>query len=226
MIQNPADFFRRIELASVGVHVENDCARLVRSPRFSPRDEETSERRRNFDPREGMTTTSPLAQRYRCAKSAPNDGHAARMAVKSEVRGSSWHFIWSVCSAALICQRFAVPHEQNPPLGTIPTHTIEQIAAANDIVEVIGSYFPLKRAGANFQGALPVSSGEDAVVSRRARRGNRFIALAVGRRKRFPVRDGLRARRFSDGGAQGWRRGAGIPVIEERSFSRDRGSPA
>src|SRR5438477_181674 len=34
-------------------------------------------------------------------------------------------------------------------MGTIPSETIEQIAAANDIVEVIGSYFPLKRAGAN-----------------------------------------------------------------------------
>jgi DNA primase len=31
-------------------------------------------------------------------------------------------------------------------MGTIPSETIEQIAAANDIVEVIGSYFPLKRA--------------------------------------------------------------------------------
>jgi DNA primase len=29
-------------------------------------------------------------------------------------------------------------------MGTIPSETIEQIAAANDIVEVIGSYFPLK----------------------------------------------------------------------------------
>src|SRR5260370_22549690 len=40
-------------------------------------------------------------------------------------------------------------------MGTIPTETIEQIAAANDIVEVIGSYFPLKRAGANFQALCP-----------------------------------------------------------------------
>src|SRR5256885_6622835 len=29
-------------------------------------------------------------------------------------------------------------------MGTIPSETIEQIAAANDIVEVIGSYFPLR----------------------------------------------------------------------------------
>jgi len=28
----------------------------------------------------------------------------------------------------------------------IPSETIEQVAAANDIVEVIGTYFPLKRA--------------------------------------------------------------------------------
>ncbi len=40
-------------------------------------------------------------------------------------------------------------------MGTIPNHTIEQVAAANDIVEVIGSYFPLKRAGANFRALCP-----------------------------------------------------------------------
>jgi DNA primase len=40
-------------------------------------------------------------------------------------------------------------------MGTIPTHTIEQVASANDIVEVIGSYFPLKRAGANFRALCP-----------------------------------------------------------------------
>ena len=40
-------------------------------------------------------------------------------------------------------------------MGTIPSETIEQIAAASDIVEVIGSYFPLKRAGANFKALCP-----------------------------------------------------------------------
>ncbi len=40
-------------------------------------------------------------------------------------------------------------------MGTIPSETIEQIAAANDIVEVIGSYFPLKRAGANLKALCP-----------------------------------------------------------------------
>jgi DNA primase len=40
-------------------------------------------------------------------------------------------------------------------MGTIPTQTIEQIAAANDIVEVIGSYFPLKRAGSTFKALCP-----------------------------------------------------------------------
>jgi DNA primase len=40
-------------------------------------------------------------------------------------------------------------------MGSIPLQTIEQIAAANDIVEVIGSYFPLKRAGANFKALCP-----------------------------------------------------------------------
>jgi DNA primase len=40
-------------------------------------------------------------------------------------------------------------------MGTIPSETIEQIAGANDIVEVVGSYFPLKRAGANFKALCP-----------------------------------------------------------------------
>lgn len=37
----------------------------------------------------------------------------------------------------------------------IPSETIEQVAAANDIVEVIGAYFPLKRAGASFKALCP-----------------------------------------------------------------------
>ncbi len=40
-------------------------------------------------------------------------------------------------------------------MGTIPNHIIEQVAAANDIVEVIGAYFPLKRAGASFKALCP-----------------------------------------------------------------------
>lgn len=40
-------------------------------------------------------------------------------------------------------------------MGSIPTQNIEQIAAANDIVEVIGSYFPLKRAGSSYKALCP-----------------------------------------------------------------------
>lgn len=40
-------------------------------------------------------------------------------------------------------------------MGNIPTENIQEIAAANDIVDVIGSYFPLKRAGANFRALCP-----------------------------------------------------------------------
>ena len=40
-------------------------------------------------------------------------------------------------------------------MGTIPSQTIEQVAAGNDIVDVIGAYFPLKRAGANFKALCP-----------------------------------------------------------------------
>lgn len=37
----------------------------------------------------------------------------------------------------------------------IPQETLEQVAAATDIVELIGSYVPLKRAGANFMALCP-----------------------------------------------------------------------
>jgi DNA primase len=37
----------------------------------------------------------------------------------------------------------------------IPDHVLEQVRHANDVVDVIGSYFPLKRAGANFRALCP-----------------------------------------------------------------------
>src|SRR5512139_244223 len=39
--------------------------------------------------------------------------------------------------------------------GLFSSATLEQIRAANDIVEVIGTYLPLKRAGANFVANCP-----------------------------------------------------------------------
>ena len=39
--------------------------------------------------------------------------------------------------------------------GFIDTATLEQIRAASDVVDVIGSYLPLKRAGANFVTLCP-----------------------------------------------------------------------
>ncbi len=39
--------------------------------------------------------------------------------------------------------------------GLIPDHVLDQVRQSNDIVEVIGAYFPLKRAGANFRALCP-----------------------------------------------------------------------
>jgi DNA primase len=39
--------------------------------------------------------------------------------------------------------------------GLISPHVLEQIRAANDIVDVVGSYLPLKRAGGNFRALCP-----------------------------------------------------------------------
>ncbi|MEO8206130.1 MAG: DNA primase [Chthoniobacterales bacterium] len=40
-------------------------------------------------------------------------------------------------------------------MGRITPECIEQVAAANDIVDVIGSYFPLKKAGSNWMALCP-----------------------------------------------------------------------
>ena len=42
-----------------------------------------------------------------------------------------------------------------PKMPHIPPEIIEQIAAANDIVEVIGGYFPLRRMGGTFKAVCP-----------------------------------------------------------------------
>ncbi len=78
-------------------------------------------------------------------------------------------------------------------MGTIPSETIEQIAAANDIVEVIGSYFPLKRAGANFKALCPFH--QEKTPSFMEPKPADVPLLRVRRwGKRLPVCDGLRAR--------------------------------
>jgi DNA primase len=40
-------------------------------------------------------------------------------------------------------------------MGLIPPETIEEVLAATDIVELVGSYFPLKRAGNTYQALCP-----------------------------------------------------------------------
>ena len=105
-------------------------------------------------------------------------------------------------------------------MGNIPSQNIEQIAAANDIVEVIGSYFPLKRAGTNFKALCPFHQEKTPsfTVSPQRQTFHCFGCGAGGSVFRFvmdyehldfpsAVRK-LAAR-------------AGIPVIEERGASSD-----
>ena len=40
-------------------------------------------------------------------------------------------------------------------MALIPEETVEQVLAATDIADLIGSYFPIKRAGANFKALCP-----------------------------------------------------------------------
>lgn len=42
-----------------------------------------------------------------------------------------------------------------PPVGRFSQQTLEQVAAANDVVEIVGGYVPLKRAGSAYKGLCP-----------------------------------------------------------------------
>jgi len=105
-------------------------------------------------------------------------------------------------------------------MGTIPSHVIEQIAAANDIVEVIGSYFPLKRAGANYRALCPFHQEKTPSFHvNPARQSFHCFGCGVGgsvfrfvmdyEHVDFPTSVRRLAAR------------AGIPVIEERGTSYD-----
>ena len=105
-------------------------------------------------------------------------------------------------------------------MGTIPTQTIEQIAAANDIVEVIGTYFPLKRAGSTFKALCPFHQEKTPSFTVSPSRqtfhcfgcgagGSVFRFVMDYEHLDFPAAVKKLATRV------------GIPVIEERGLSRD-----
>jgi DNA primase len=105
-------------------------------------------------------------------------------------------------------------------MGTIPSQNIEQIAAANDIVEVIGSYFPLKRAGTTFKALCPFHQEKTPSFTVSPQRqtfhcfgcgvgGSVFRFVMDYEHLDFPAAVRKLAAR------------AGIPVIEERGTSGD-----
>ncbi len=102
----------------------------------------------------------------------------------------------------------------------IPDDVIEQIAAANDIVEVVSSYFPLKRAGASYRALCPFHQEKTPSFHvNPARQSFKCFGCGVGgsvfrfvmeyEHVDFPTAVRRLAAR------------AGIPVIEERSFSAE-----
>jgi DNA primase len=105
-------------------------------------------------------------------------------------------------------------------MGTIPSQNIEQIAAANDIVEVIGSYFPLKRAGSTFKALCPFHQEKTPSFTVSPQRqtfhcfgcgvgGSVFRFVMDYEHLDFPAAVRKLAAR------------AGVPVIEERGTSGD-----
>ena len=105
-------------------------------------------------------------------------------------------------------------------MGTIPTHIIEQVASANDIVEVIGSYFPLKRAGSTWKALCPFHQEKSPSFTVNPQRqifkcfgcgegGSIFKFVGLYEHISFPEAVKKLAAR------------AGIPVIEEQGVSSE-----
>jgi DNA primase len=104
----------------------------------------------------------------------------------------------------------------------IPRETLEQIAAANDIVDVVGAYFPLKRAGSAFKALCPFHQEKSPSFTVNPQRqryhcfgcgegGSVFDFVAKYESVDFPTA----ARRLAER--------AGIPIVEEeRSPGEDR----
>ncbi|HEY3601350.1 MAG TPA: DNA primase [Chthoniobacterales bacterium] len=102
----------------------------------------------------------------------------------------------------------------------IPDEVIEQVAAANDIVDVIGSYFPLKRAGSSFRALCPFHQEKTPSFHvNPARQSFKCFGCGVGgsvfrfvmeyEHVDFPAAVRRLATR------------AGIPLIEERTFGAE-----
>jgi hypothetical protein len=63
-------------------------------------------------------------------------------------------------------------------VSRISEETIQRVAEANDIVEVIGSYFPLKRAGTSWRALCPFHR-------------EKSPSFHVNPQRQFPFRHGL-----------------------------------
>ena len=79
--------------------------------------------------------------------------------------------------------------------GIIPEPVLEQIRQNNDVVEVIGSYFPLKRAGANFRALCPFHKEKTPSFNVNPKTNLALLRVRHGRR-RVHVRDEIREPRF------------------------------
>jgi hypothetical protein len=71
-------------------------------------------------------------------------------------------------------------------MGRFAPETIEQVAAATDIVELIGTYFPLKRAGTEFSALCPFRR-KDTLVLRQPVQTNVLLLRLRRRRVGVPV---------------------------------------
>lgn len=112
------------------------------------------------------------------------------------------------------------PHPD--PTAMIPQETIERVAAASDIVDVIGSYVPLKRAGAMYKAPCPFHKEKSPSFTVNPGRqmfkcfgcgvgGSVFKFVTMFTNIDFPSAVRMLAEK------------AGIPIIEERDSEQDQG---
>ncbi len=218
----------RIEPATVRVHFEDDRGtRPALSAAFMARRRNKSSGRRNF-PLQRNDHDIALVNHVRAPRTARSE---RKKAERTRTRKSRRNIFIDVAIAgslrcvSLTSVRPLERAKSKTHMGTIPSQNIEQIAAANDIVEVIGSYFPLKRAGSSFKALCPFHQEKTPSFTVSPQRqtfhcfgcgvgGSVFRFVMDYEHLDFPSAVQKLAAR------------AGIPVIEERGASERRRSSA
>src|ERR1700719_715948 len=144
----------------------------------------------------GATTTSPLWMTSRACPISSAD----KTAIKTSI--DNFFIVWKAPRRRVNLASLQKANERkiNSPRDSIRNHRADRGRQRHRRGDRL--VFSVETGRRKFQGALSLSSGENAFVSRQSAAPDISLLRLRRRRKRFPVRDGIRAPRFFSGRAK------------------------